>query len=226
MFQTKFNKISKDTFFVHCISSENHAVYEILWKIVVEPDRPRMTVWRMRSACWITKTTDWLTLIIYNTYCISMAIMVTRTRLNVTFMRTDGRTVRHTHGETNSRFAQFCERAWKLNHIQRVADIWFLSSSRCGGRFYRAAVKCWHGVKFRLYRGQDVFGFVLRLTQTQTHDCSRRSEEILNDFLWEITVHFVYWYVGLSYYIKCSLLHVSATYCYRLQGGVIWRNIT
>jgi len=27
-------------------------------KSIVEPGGPRMTVWRMRIACWITKVTD------------------------------------------------------------------------------------------------------------------------------------------------------------------------
>jgi hypothetical protein len=27
-------------------------------KIFVEPDRPRMTIWRMRNASWITRATD------------------------------------------------------------------------------------------------------------------------------------------------------------------------
>jgi hypothetical protein len=36
---------------------ENRAVYEIMWKTIVEPDRLRMTIWRMRIACWITKAT-------------------------------------------------------------------------------------------------------------------------------------------------------------------------
>jgi len=31
----------------------NRAVYKIMWKYTVEPDRPQMTVWRMRVACWI-----------------------------------------------------------------------------------------------------------------------------------------------------------------------------
>jgi len=31
-------------------SLENHAVYEIMWKNVVEPDGPQMTIWRMRIA--------------------------------------------------------------------------------------------------------------------------------------------------------------------------------
>ena len=30
--------------------SENLAVYEIMWKNIVEQDRPQMTIWRMRIA--------------------------------------------------------------------------------------------------------------------------------------------------------------------------------
>jgi hypothetical protein len=40
---------------------ENCAVYEIIWKSIVEPGSPHMTIWRMRIACWIpniTKLTD------------------------------------------------------------------------------------------------------------------------------------------------------------------------
>jgi hypothetical protein len=35
--------------------SENRAVYEIMWKNTVQPDRPQMTIRRMRFACWISK---------------------------------------------------------------------------------------------------------------------------------------------------------------------------
>jgi hypothetical protein len=35
---------------------ENHAVYEIMSKNVVEQERPQ-TIWRMRVACWISKAT-------------------------------------------------------------------------------------------------------------------------------------------------------------------------
>jgi len=38
-------------------SSENTAVYE-MWENIVEPDRPQMTIWRMRIACWIPKATN------------------------------------------------------------------------------------------------------------------------------------------------------------------------
>jgi len=36
-------------FFEHC------AVYEIMWKNVVQRGKPQMTIWRMRIACWIPK---------------------------------------------------------------------------------------------------------------------------------------------------------------------------
>jgi len=38
-------------------SPENRAVYEIMWENV-DPDRPQLTIWRMRIRCWITKATD------------------------------------------------------------------------------------------------------------------------------------------------------------------------
>ena len=37
---------------------ENRAVCEIKWKNTLEPDRPQMTIWRMRIACWITKAAN------------------------------------------------------------------------------------------------------------------------------------------------------------------------
>jgi hypothetical protein len=29
-----------------------------MWEKIVQPDRPQVTIWRMRFACWITKATD------------------------------------------------------------------------------------------------------------------------------------------------------------------------
>jgi len=37
---------------------ENRAVYEIMWKNIVQLGRPQMTIWRMRIACWTTKATN------------------------------------------------------------------------------------------------------------------------------------------------------------------------
>ena len=31
-----------------------------MWKNILEPDRPQMTVWRMRFECWIHKATNTL----------------------------------------------------------------------------------------------------------------------------------------------------------------------
>ena len=36
---------------------ENRAVYEIKRKSIVQRDKPQMTTWRMRVACWLTKAT-------------------------------------------------------------------------------------------------------------------------------------------------------------------------
>jgi hypothetical protein len=37
---------------------ENRAVYEIMWRNIVDLGRPQMTIWRMRIACWIPKATN------------------------------------------------------------------------------------------------------------------------------------------------------------------------
>jgi hypothetical protein len=34
------------------------AVYEIMWKYIVERGSTQLTIWRMRIACWITKATN------------------------------------------------------------------------------------------------------------------------------------------------------------------------
>jgi hypothetical protein len=62
---------------------ENPAFYEIMWKIIVQPDRPQTTIWRMSIAFWIPTTTN--THSKYVTHCFSMTTMDAWTRLNVTF---------------------------------------------------------------------------------------------------------------------------------------------
>jgi hypothetical protein len=42
-----------------CRETRNtHFVFEIMWKNIVEPDRPQMAIWRMNIACWVPKATD------------------------------------------------------------------------------------------------------------------------------------------------------------------------
>jgi len=82
MQQTKFVKEINTDFIFSNIFTENRAVYEIMWKNIVERGRPQMTIWRMRIACWITKAIN--THKICNTYCSSTATMAERTRLIVT----------------------------------------------------------------------------------------------------------------------------------------------
>jgi len=36
----------------------NRVVYEIMWKNIAEPDRPQMTIWRMRISCCVANATN------------------------------------------------------------------------------------------------------------------------------------------------------------------------
>ena len=67
IFQTKVvgNIISKHTvcvtfFFFIFFLLETSAICEIIYENVVELDRPQMTIWRIRIACWTPKATDTL----------------------------------------------------------------------------------------------------------------------------------------------------------------------
>jgi hypothetical protein len=85
MFQTKV--VEKIKTHILCSATfffEKRAVCEIMWKNIVEqPERPQMTIWRMRIAYWITKA-QINTLRLSNTHCFSTATMVKRPRLNIT----------------------------------------------------------------------------------------------------------------------------------------------
>ena len=77
-FSGMFCKENQDTHFVFSkFFFENVIRYEIMWKHIVECGGPRMTIWRLRVACWIPKATNthWLC----NTHCFSTATMVART---------------------------------------------------------------------------------------------------------------------------------------------------
>jgi hypothetical protein len=60
MFRTKVVETTKHTLMFNkffLIEIENCTVYEIMWNNTVQPDRQQMTIWRMRTACWISKAT-------------------------------------------------------------------------------------------------------------------------------------------------------------------------
>jgi hypothetical protein len=58
MFQTFWKKFKTHfAFSTIFFFSENLAVYEIMWRNIVEPGRPQMTIWRTHIACWISKAT-------------------------------------------------------------------------------------------------------------------------------------------------------------------------
>ena len=61
---------------------ENRSVFEVTWKNIVEPERPRMKIWSMRFAEHLRLQTH--TLKICNTYCFSTVTVVTPTLLSGT----------------------------------------------------------------------------------------------------------------------------------------------
>jgi hypothetical protein len=42
--------------------------FEIIWKNIVEPERPQMTLWRMRIVGWITQATYPLRIVIFTAF--------------------------------------------------------------------------------------------------------------------------------------------------------------
>jgi len=129
MFQTKF--VEKIKIHILCsITFENCAVYEIMWKNIVEPIRPQMTTLRMRTAHWIPTATN-------TQICFYGATIFTRPRLNVTsyvqclslvWSCRSWRTAAGGHCEgTNAGhgttgktcFAQYC----KSGHFLRIANM-------------------------------------------------------------------------------------------------------
>jgi len=58
MLQTKVVEKIKIHIYVMELIFENHATYEIMWKNIVELDRPKMTVWCICIACWIPNSTN------------------------------------------------------------------------------------------------------------------------------------------------------------------------
>jgi len=59
MFHIKaVQKVKTHILYSITFSPENRAVYEIMWKNLVKPDRPQMAIRGMRFACWITKVID------------------------------------------------------------------------------------------------------------------------------------------------------------------------
>jgi hypothetical protein len=60
MFQTKVLEKVETHFMFKTFIFENRALYDIMWKNIVDPGRPHITIWRMRIACWIPKVKNTL----------------------------------------------------------------------------------------------------------------------------------------------------------------------
>jgi len=57
MFQTKVVEKIKPHILCSATFSKNLAVYETMWKNIVERDRPQMTIWCTCIACRVSKAT-------------------------------------------------------------------------------------------------------------------------------------------------------------------------
>jgi len=66
-----FRENQNPYFVFNIFFKENRAIYEIMWKNILEPDEPYMTIWRIRIACCVPKSTnthsDYLTLVSFST---------------------------------------------------------------------------------------------------------------------------------------------------------------
>jgi hypothetical protein len=49
---------NQNTRFIFLFIFEDSAVYEIMWNNAAQRGSPQMPIWRMRIACWITRTTN------------------------------------------------------------------------------------------------------------------------------------------------------------------------
>jgi hypothetical protein len=58
MFQTKVVEKIKTHILYPVTFFRKPCLYEIMWKNVLELDRPQMTIWRMRISYWIPKATN------------------------------------------------------------------------------------------------------------------------------------------------------------------------
>jgi hypothetical protein len=57
-FCIRFCRENQNTLTIFNFFFKNLAVYEIMWNYFEQPDRPYMTVWRMRILRWIPNTTN------------------------------------------------------------------------------------------------------------------------------------------------------------------------
>jgi hypothetical protein len=59
MFQMKVVEKNQNTHFVFSnVLPKFVPFFKIMWKNIVDPDRPQMTMWRVRISCWMPKATD------------------------------------------------------------------------------------------------------------------------------------------------------------------------
>jgi len=81
MIQTEFVDKIETYFTINNFFSENHGVYDVMWKRMVDQDRPQTTI--QYGTCALLAAYRH-TVRVYNNSCFCTATVVTRARLNVT----------------------------------------------------------------------------------------------------------------------------------------------
>jgi hypothetical protein len=103
-------KIKTRVLFPITLFSEDRAVYEIMSKNVVEPERPQITIWRC-FACWISKA------IHAQAHTLGLALTPTRTRAHSsTHTHSEKYIILLFHGNSSSANALRC-------HVMRTMSV-------------------------------------------------------------------------------------------------------
>jgi hypothetical protein len=142
------------------------AICEIMWKNVVEPDSPHMTIWRMSIACCIHKATN--TLSDYVTHCFSPATIVARTCLCVTLYVThfSPGTVclqKQIHGY----YKHFLHESWSIKPLTLYYKHTSFSLRQCFQTFVSVDAAGWTTRQPKL--GEKIFTAVERYVGTRTN---------------------------------------------------------
>jgi hypothetical protein len=94
---------------------ESRAVYEIMLKNIVQPGRPQMTIWCMRSACWVTKATK-----THSDYVVIMNFPLQR------WLRERASMSRCTYAACLDIFKLLLRDAWMQSAVLFLVFVWFI----------------------------------------------------------------------------------------------------
>jgi hypothetical protein len=132
IFQKKF--IEKVTAHISCSKTggffplENLAVYEIMWRYIVVPDRPHRTIWRMRITCWIPEATN-----THSEYVILIAFPLQR------WLHERALMLRYAY-ITGLICNRHCSNIWEFCHYESIQPLVVTSKVRCSSVTFEVSI--------------------------------------------------------------------------------------